>query len=438
MFCGECGAKNKSDAAFCESCGAKLEKEENKTNKKEVKKEVKNTTKKEVVVKKVVKEKEPKEPMPKKKKALIVVAVIALVALFGGYKYLEKQYSAETIVNKYLEAVNNKNYKSLYKYSNYEGDKTFITEALFTKAMKEKESKSSTNYTLTNMTYEDNGQTAIATLKAVGGSNENKVKLTKLTTKKLVFFDDWTVSDASSFGIETVKDYTITVPKDTEVTYGGIKVDKKYISSDKSSTSSSYSDDSSSDSNLVNYKLPQVFATDTEMSFKLANGIEKTDETTPATSSSYYYSNSSYKLTLTEKDFSKDLKNKLLEATKKTTETVTNGLVKETEFDSLEGLSLDSATEKMYNNKLKSIKRGSTDYTSFTINEADIEDISLSSDGYINVEIYLKYAYKYKYTGSFYSDDEERDYDSSTYITFKVKFDKDNTVTYMSKTPFGY
>ena len=121
MYCSECGAKNKKDALFCEECGAKLEPiEEEKTKKKSTPK--KKSTKK----------------LTKKQTIIIIVIVAVIVILFTIFQVLKSITSPQKIVENYIEAINMKDYAKLYDYANYSGDKTFISEKIYTEAGKRK------------------------------------------------------------------------------------------------------------------------------------------------------------------------------------------------------------------------------------------------------------------------------------------------------------
>ena len=84
---------------------------------------------------------------------------------------------------------------------------------------------------------------------------------------------------------DIVEDYEIIVPAGTEVTYNGILLTDKYLDQD-----------SDEESTVDTYVLPQVFATETSVTFKLANGMEFTQEISPST----YYT--SYRLAIDEDD----------------------------------------------------------------------------------------------------------------------------------------
>ena len=401
MFCGECGTKNKKGAAFCEECGAKLEveeKEEKKSSSKESKEEVK----------KEVKE---KKPLTKKQKTLCIIGVIALVVLFGGYKYLEKQTSPKTIVENYLKAVNANDYKKLYKYSNYEGDKTFITEKQFEEAMKEqnKDAKAG-NYVVGNVTLENAGLEANVTVNTTE-KKELSIRLTKGMKKKYLFFDNWTITDASAFGLKTVEKYKIKVPEGTEVTFAGVKVADKYQGKkDKDSTSK-----------LVEYELPQVFATKTKMSVKYANSTKDID-TTP---SSY---NNSYTVTFDEEDFNKDDTKKLYDKSKTIIQALMTGIKDGKDYkDIKEASNLDKSTKDVYDKKASSYSRYNRKLEAFEITDGEIRDIS-TDDGYIKVRLSVSYKY---------STDQLKDRTTSSTVYVYLSYDKDFEVNKVTTLPYA-
>ena len=91
MFCGECGTKNKKNAAYCEGCGAKLKEEKEDIPTKE------------------------KKPMSKKNKILLILLVIVIACVFALYKVGENLTNPKTIAKDYIKIVINNDLSSLYK-----------------------------------------------------------------------------------------------------------------------------------------------------------------------------------------------------------------------------------------------------------------------------------------------------------------------------------
>ena len=411
MFCGECGTKNKKGAALCEECGAKLETEEEKEEKVE-KKTTKNVSKeeKEEIQEETKREEKEKKPLTKKQKTLCIIGAIALVVLFGGYKYLEKQTSPKTIVENYLKAVNANDYKKLYKYSNYEGDKTFITEKQFEEAIKEqnKDSKAG-NYVVGNVTLENAGLEANVTVNTTE-KKELTIKLSKGMKKKYLFFDNWSITDAKAFGIDTVKDYKIKVPKGTEVTFAGVKVADKYISKEEKKD----------ESQIVTYVLPQVFATKTQAKMTLSKtSVER--EITPSNYSNYYT------LSFKEEEMNEKDKEAILDATKSITNALMKGIIDKKDYkDIKEAADLAEGMKSTYETKLNSYKRTNKSLEKFEITSAEITNITMDSD-YMKVRVYLKY----KYSTTTYKD---REYTSSIY--YSVGYDKGFKVFNLNGLPY--
>ncbi len=287
MYCSECGAKNEKDALFCEECGAKLEQpKEEKTPKKKTQKK-KNTKK-----------------LNKKQWIIIGIIIAVVVILFVVFQVLKTQTSPSKIVENYIEAINNKDYEKLYDYANYTGDQTFISKKAYTEAVKEKLEGKSTinNFVVGTTTYENGGLTAVVTVNAtmrVGTSTTTttdssfEIKLTKEKEKAFLFFPKWTMADDELLGMNTTENYNITVPKDTEITYAGVKVTDKYL------------DKEEKEDYTETYILPQVLTTSTNVEFELPGGLEIEKEITP---SSY---SKRYSLSITTSDLTDKTKEKL-------------------------------------------------------------------------------------------------------------------------------
>ena len=355
MYCGECGTQNKKGSKFCEECGSKLQ-----TNEKEEK----------------TKNKVERKPLTDKQKKLYIAIAIVLVILFGGYKYLENETSPKKVVENYLKAVNSNNYKKLYKYSNYDGDKTFISQKQFVELMKEenKDSKAG-NYVVGEVRYENGNLNAVVTVNTTEQKQMN-VKLEKSINKKYFIFDNWTITDASAFGIKTVSNYKIKVPEGTVISYSGIKVKDKYIVKDKKNK----------ESKIVVYELPQVFAAKTNVVFTYSTSKIK-KELSPTTY------NNSYTADFDEEDINKDDTKKIIDKSKEVIKELMNGIKDEKEFKDLKiSKGLDETTEETYNNKLKAYSRYSRKLEAFEITDQEIKDINCS-DGYLKTRISLTYNY---------------------------------------------
>ena len=196
MFCGECGTKNEKNSAFCSECGAKLE--QNVTLE-----ETKNVAT------------APKKPVSKSTKIVIAVVAIIVVVISVFFIVGSKLTSPKAVAKGYIKAVVEKDANKLYDYLDLKGDTTFITKKLYNELMKE--SKLTTdvvNYKITEVEYNDSKLNAEVEFeyatKDSSKENEGVVYLTKLKSKKFLFFDNWQVSNENSLA-SIIEDYTLKV-----------------------------------------------------------------------------------------------------------------------------------------------------------------------------------------------------------------------------------
>ncbi len=394
MFCGECGTKNKKGDAFCKECGSKLESVEVTTNK--TKKEVSNA---------------PKKPMAKSTKIIIGVVAVVVAALVALFIILGNITNPKNVAKEYIQAVVNKDGNKLYSYLSIEGDSTFVSKNVFNNYIKEKiKDDAVTNYKITEVEYSTGKLQATVrftyTTKNSSSEKTGKVTLTKDKSKKYLFFDNWKIND--SIDTAVVKDYTLKVTKGSTLTYGGIKVDKKYLDSSKSSTEYDV------------YVLPQVFGYETVVKAVLPSGLEIEEKVTPST----YYS--THTVSFDEDTLTDAAKNKIIEVAKKDLNTIyTSAIAKKSFADiksnfDVKGIDL-TKFEQSYNNFVIKLGNESNILTSFTVTNASIYDIDLDSNGYLEVEFKVNYDYAIKYTD--YSNNEKTHSDSDyDYMTVTLTY----------------
>ena len=394
MFCGECGTKNKKGDAFCKECGSKLESVEVTTNK--TKKEVSNA---------------PKKPMAKSTKIIIGVVAVVVAALVALFIILGNITNPKNVAKEYIQAVVNKDGNKLYSYLSIEGDSTFVSKNVFNNYIKEKiKDDAVTNYKITDVEYSTGKLQATVrftyTTKNSSSEKTGKVTLTKDKSKKYLFFDNWKIND--SIDTAVVKDYTLKVTKGSTLTYGGIKVDKKYLDSSKSSTEYDV------------YVLPQVFGYETVVKAVLPSGLEIEEKVTPST----YYS--THTVSFDEDTLTDAAKNKIIEVAKKDLNTIyTSAIAKKSFADiksnfDVKGIDL-TKFEQSYNNFVIKLGNESNILTSFTVTNASIYDIDLDSNGYLEVEFKVNYDYAIKYTD--YSNNEKTHSDSDyDYMTVTLTY----------------
>ncbi len=394
MFCGECGTKNKKGDAFCKECGSKLESVEVTTNK--VTKEVNNV---------------PKKPMAKSTKIIIGVVAVIIAAIVALFIVLGNITNPKNVAKEYIQAVVNKDGNKLYNYLNIEGDSTFVSKSVFDNYIKEKiKDDAVTNYKITDVEYSTGKLQATVrftyTTKNSSSEKTGKVTLTKDKSKKYLFFDNWKIND--SIDTAVVKDYTLKVTKGSILTYGGIKIDKKYLDSSKSSTEYDV------------YVLPQVFGYETVIKAVLPTGLEIEEKVTPST----YYS--THTVSFDEDTLTDAAKNKIIEVAKKDLNTIyTSAIAKKSFADiksnfDVKGIDL-TKLEQSYNSFVTKLGSESNVLTSFTVTNASIYDIDLDSNGYLEVEFKVNYDYAIKYTD--YSNNEKTHSDSDyDYMTVTLTY----------------
>lgn len=389
MFCGECGAKNEKGASFCAECGAKLENNEEK--------ETKSSSSKKTSQKKVTRKK-----MSKKQKVIIIICLVVVVVLFSLYQIGAYLTNPKQIVKEYIEAVESKNYDKIYDYENFTGDTTFVSKDLYeTKVKGTLEEIEISNYSVGETTYENEGLTAnVKVSMTVTNGEETETgditfELTKEKDKKYLIYNNWSLDTQEMFNVSLIEDYEISVPKGTEVTYNDIKVSDKYLL------------DTSTDSTDI-YSLPQVLGVNTKVSFKLANGMELSDEVSP---SSYY---DSYDLEISKNDFSDEEQEKISTAIKNSISSAMEGLSTNKSFDDIKNTfattkSLDDLKEE-YNDSLDTFNDKNYTISNFEITNLNISAISFDDD--YNIRINTRINYKYTATSKEDGEtDDNTDYD---------------------------
>lgn len=373
MFCGECGAKNNKDAVFCEECGAKL---------REVKEEP-------VKEKKTGRKKNLKK-LNKKNKIIIAVVAILVVGLFIGYKVLEQKASPKTLVEKYLTAINQQDYNTLYNLIKSDNASPFMSKDAYVEAMKKEitEKNMLGSITIGNVVYENAGLNAKVTFNSselsdnlTPSTDSLSIKLTKAPGKQYLFFDNWQIDDETILTFDTVKDYYLGVPKDTKITYGNVVVGNKYIDDNKKT----------SKENFIYYKLPEVLKTTTKVTFELPDGLKIEKDIVP---SSY---SSSYQLSITKSDFSEKQQETLTNQAEKDYKTIINAVIEGKEFKEIKNnfskkLSLDDLEEE-YNDSLEDIEDSSYKISNYNIKSTRLYSIYLGDDYLYGVRVYISYTY---------------------------------------------
>ena len=352
MYCSECGKEIKNGAKFCGECGAKVKKDKKKIDFK--------NNKLALIISAVV--------------ALLVICLVTLNILTGP----------KHVASKYIKASRNKDSNALYSLLDLDGDKTFISKKTFKKIIDSNIKDSNIeNYKIDEVTYGASNLSAKVKLTYVtkGGRSENTryLVLNKDKDKKYLFFDKWIVSEYNANTV-ILKDYKIIVPKDTKVTYGGIKVLSKYL--DKENTNDK----------IDVYKLPQVFMAKTEIEATLKNGIKVKEEVRPGLILKQY------QLKLTGKNLSKEDSKKITKASKEVLDLVYKSAIENKSFSDIKSnFKAKDLTnlEKNYTSFSKNINgRTSVKLQSISIDSLEISSAQINSDGNLVVSFKGKYTYK--------------------------------------------
>lgn len=363
MFCGECGTKAEKNAQFCGNCGAKLECTE--------------TSKSTSILKNISNEglRTKLKNVSKKQKILLGSILGAIVILCSVYAVLDYQLSPKTIAEDFFVAVVNADVDKYYQYMDIE-ESEFVNKDILTKILEHDINNDMniniTDYTIDRFDKSLDGLTASIRISYVENASNTvetaRVDLVKQEGKRYLFFDDWRVHDSDILSMKTVQDSEIKVLKDSKLSIEGIEVDKKYI------------DNISSDNQYDVYKIPTMFAKKHRIKVELPLGFEVED----TMDISRYYN--SYTLRLDESKLSEDIKNQILETTKKGLEALYNGAKEQKSFDEMksifeyEGADLsdlketyESLSKSLASSKLNSIEFKKISLRSFSMTKNGIE-----------------------------------------------------------------
>lgn len=377
MFCGECGTKNKNGAQFCENCGAKMKVEKVTTKKTEVKE---------------------KQPMSKKTKMILAIVGVVAVIIISLCIYLSTLTNPKNIAEKLFNATTNYDFDAIYEFLDVEKS-DFTTKEMFINIMS-KEAEGSekpviVNYTVSNPIISADQMTATVTVTYLEKDSSNSstfdVKLVKAKDKKWLFFDNWKVVMS---GMEMAHDFEIQVAKGSKVTVEGIEIGEQYLDKD------------SSTEQMDVYKMPAMFEAYYGISIELPMGIKKEDKMRVRDESYYKYR-------LSVSDLSDSDKSKFTSTAKSSLGTLYNGVKDQKSFDDIkssfeyEGADL-SDLKSDYEILVKNI---GTSLTSINFTDITLSDISVKSNG--NIELYLKA--KYNYTVTYESSGETKTHDSNDY-----------------------
>lgn len=410
MFCGECGTKNTGASQFCENCGAKLagapeqqvspspvEGTVNNVQPNNVQNQMPNTQ---------VMATQPAKPMSKKTKLILTIIAVIAVIFGGAYYYVGTLVTPEKVAEDYFNALVELDAKKIYKFLQVE-DTEFTTEEMFEKVIKNTTDKDSkmeiVNYEVGSVKYDDlTKMTAKVTITYVEKDKDKSqtvdVKLAKGKDKKWLFYDEWLVVTTA---YEVKNDVTVKVDKGATVKVEGVKLNKKYLDEESSSSYSDY------------YKVPAMFGGKYKFNVKYTNGLE-TEELVNVASGGYYASLSASSLT-------KKVKAEINKQMAADVQLIYNSVIAKKTFDEIKSnfeytdgdlTNLTSA----YNTLAKDLAAASSQLTKIKVNESDISSIYQNSNGSLSMST----TFKYDYTVSYQSNGQAQTHSDNTtnYVTF--------------------
>lgn len=394
MYCSECGAKLKKNAAFCGECGTKVKKESEEIKEKQTSK---------------AKNEKPKKTISKKQKILIGVIVVVALVLIGGYCFLNNRFGPEGVATEYLKAMISNDASRIYDSLGLTGDTTFTSKETFEKIFAESSNAFDDvlNYKLIDISYNESKLSANVKFQVASENSDEDtvtIRVIKNSKKKFLIFDSWQVANVSDSLV--VKDYQISVPKGSTVQVNDVSLDSKYLNADKSTDE------------LDVYVLPQIFESDASIKINLPYGIEVTDEMNV---SSY---NTTYKANITLKDLNDETVTKLQDQIKSDINALYANLIAKKDWNAVkESYSYGDASlinlqdeytdlyEEIVTDEDKTLKK--FDVSSVTLTKVTLDDGSL--------KVTAKYNYNYTIDYKNYNDEvktKEGKSSSSTTITY--------------------
>ena len=234
------------------------------------------------------------------------------------------------------------------------------------------------------------------------GSEEDTItiRVIKNSQKKFLIFDSWQVSNVSNSLL--VKDYQITVPKNSTVTVNDIALESKYLNNDKSTEE------------LDVYVIPQIFVGTTTIKTVLPCGIEETSE---QNISSY---NTSYKADVSLESLTDEMKTTLEEQVKKDLTTLYANIIAKKDWNSIKESynyanadlkNLEQEYEDLYE---ELVTDSDVTLKAFEVTDVNITDVSLNDN---QLEISAKFTYKYTVDYQNFNNETKTKEGNSSYTT---------------------
>lgn len=194
MFCPECGNKNADNAVFCDNCGTRLQSSDMQALSAPAK----------------------KEPLSSKDKMLLIEMGVALLSVIIFIIVYNVQYSAKNVAEKYVEAVFDQDWSTVYDTMLVEGSGDFMSKEAF----------------VTAQTISDQGDAVgadVMNVDKLSGGFSSKTYCVKYRTPEYTDVMELVLRKSGlSWKVDTqgyeVKNYIVTVPAGAEVKVDKIKV----------------------------------------------------------------------------------------------------------------------------------------------------------------------------------------------------------------------
>ena len=382
MFCPECGTKNEKNAKFCAECGSKIIDDRPQI--------------------KVIGPSN-KKPLTKKAKIIISIVVILSIGLITFFSICSNKFKASSIAEGYFVALKDKDAEALYKYLDVENNE-FTSKKIFEKVYDGKK-ENIINYSVVDEAASADGLNALVTINYTKkGSNKTSsetISLVKEKSKKYLFFNNWKISDESSMIVENNK---FNVPKGSTLSLEGIKVDKKYLKNDR-------------DSKYDTYVIPELFIGKYNVVITLKNGL-KLEEKVKVSSVG---TNNLTDLKL-EDSVEKILKKELPSII----DNLYDAAIEDKEFNDIKkDYEYENANLESFEESYKQFMDYLSDsLTQFKVTDIDIENIKVTSEGYLYVTADVDYEYTLNY--SFLGEEKTKTKESDDIMYFTFDYFKDN------------
>lgn len=417
MFCQNCGAKNDDDAIFCESCGTRLERDDevianvdvDASESSQNQEDKKTDTEQPFVYQPLNATTSNTEKqgfgsqagfgggqsaassfdvknMDKMTLLCMIEAVILVVAVIVFFQVGKKMTSPEHIAEQYFVASMACDADGVYDTLSMDDSGEFLTKKALEQVMSDETPEKYKNYAVNKATT--SGVISTVTIDYVdqdGEVNSTSVTLTKEGKKKLLFFDNWKVSGSD----RVVSYFCVYVPEGADVAVDGVKMTEKYAMD-------GYEDGDA-------YEIHNIFAGrhNVTMSIGDLSGFEETVYVDP------YYENV---FSFSDLQLDEQTQQSLVELAYQDMIQIVNAGYANSPFSSIKDLYIDDkdvrdSADYYYDNLCNRFARGEDAYdygiTAVTFKDVtgSVEDVYYS-DGMVAADVLLEYSYDASYVSS--------------------------------------